>query len=163
MKKTIVIVVILLALLLVGLPVITRCTNCGGNSAALAYTAQVATYVSMAIENRQTEAPTAFSSLVPPSSWPEVFQFGWGVKSYWVRKDITPSETGPIVVCAQCFGNVPQPTVWNLYRRNPSFAAGFLRARSRLLHMTEYNSLDFNEYHFVKEEDVSNQQVHRTQ
>jgi hypothetical protein len=145
----------LVVILLVALPVMSRSTNCGGNSAALSYTQGVALTVIMALDEREGEAPTAFDSLVPPPTWSQVFGFGWGVKSYWVRKDIAPSETGPIVVCAQCFGNVPQPTLWNLYHRNPAFAAAFLRGRTRLLGMDEYNSLDFHKYQYVTKDDVS--------
>ena len=145
----------LVVILLVALPIMSRSTNCGGNSAALTYTHELALTVVMALDERRGEDPTAFDLLVPPSTWQQVFRFGWGVKSYWVRKDIAPSETGPIVVCAQCFGNVPQPTLRNLYHRNPAFAAAFLRGRPRLLGMDEYNSLDFHRYQYVTRDDAS--------
>ena len=152
-----IVVGIVAALLLILLPAVTRQTNCGGNSAALSYTAELASYVSMALVERRTNAAVPFVSLVAPATWHEVFRFGWGVKSYWIRKDITLSETGPIVICAQCFGNVPQPSIWNLYHRNPSFAAGFLGGHSRLLNMAEYNSVDFSGFTYVTEQDVSKQ------
>lgn len=162
MKKVIAVPSLFLLFLMLALLMMSRSTNCGGNSAALAYTHHIAQYARMAIDQRQNDSQTSFESLVPVSSWPEVFRFGWGVKSYWVRKEIEPSQLEPVVVCAQCFGNVPQPTIWNFYRRNPRFAAGFLNNRSKLLDMAEYNSLDFNKYTFIKEEDISNQTFQRT-
>lgn len=157
-KQEWIVVGITAALLLLVLP-ISRWSNCGGNTVAVAYTSQVAMCMKMAINERQTDAPATFDSLIPPSSWPEVFQFGCGVKSYWVLKNITPLESGPVIICAQFFDNVPQPTIWNLYRRNSAFAAGFLREHARLLDETEYNSLDFNKYFLVTKEDVSSQQL----
>ncbi len=157
MKKTIPIVAVVLIILAVILLGMDQSTNCGRNSAALSYTGKVSSCVRATLMERELDGPAPFASLVPSTSWSEVFRFGWGVKSYWVKKEITSSDSSPIVICAQYFDNVPQPTLWNLYRRNPSFAAGFLLTRSRLLDRTEYNSIDFNQYFFLRKEDISKQ------
>ena len=149
----IVIVVCLIAVIL--LPLISASTNCGGNSAALSYTFNVAIDVNLALKERHKESdPIAFLTLIPPESWKKVFKFGWGVRSYWVRKEIDPSGTEPIIICAQYFDNIPRPKLWNLYKRTPRFAAGFLFEPSRLLEIREYNALNFNEYQYISKEDI---------
>jgi len=157
MKKTTILIVLVLGLLVawVSISFVITKTNCGGNSAALVYTGETAAFIGMELEGNAHTSHAMFVDLVPPSVWHSAFNFGWGVKSYWVLKKIDSSETGPVVICAQCFENVPKPTIWNLYRKSPAFAAGFLRGRARLLEMQEFNSLDLHRYEYVTEKDVA--------
>lgn len=137
------------------LPFLEKSSNCGGNSAALSYTNNVSLCVIIALKERSKESGAIhFSELIPPESWNKVFRFGWGVKSYWVRRSIDSSDRAPVIICAQCFDNVPEPKPWNFYKRTPRFAAGFLHEPSRLLEMREYNALNFHEYRYIREIDV---------
>ena len=158
MKKAVILSLIVFALLIVvgAVQFITQRSNCGGNSAALAGTARSAELIRMALLEPDHGRRPTFKEIVPSGSWKDVFAFGWGVKSYWVLKELDSSETRPVIICAQCFGNVPQPTIWNLHRSNPAFAAGFLNGENRLLSIPEFNSIDFHLYQYVTEMDVAN-------
>lgn len=97
--------------LLTFVPLFTRTTNCGGNSAALTYTSRVAGQ--LLIRNMETpmRQPVAFEDLVPREEWSEFFQFGWRMESYWVRGIWEPESADPIILCAQEFSNIPQSSL----------------------------------------------------
>ena len=158
MKKSVILVLALGTLLIVGSAVnfVTTRSNCGGNSAALAYTGRSAELIRMALMEHPPGRYQTFRGIVLQSTLNDVFDFGWGVDSYWVLKEFDSSETRPVVICAQCFDNVPQPTNWNLHRRNPAFAAGYLHGDSRLLTIQEFNSIDFHSYEYITKMDVAN-------
>ncbi len=156
MKKWGILAFVIVTFLIVGFAIsLTISTsNCGGNSAALTYTSGAAAQISMALDETPKPGGQTLREIVPPDSWNAVFRFGWGVQSYWVLKKIEASESGPVIICAQCFGNVPQPAVWNLYRGNPAFAAGYLNAKAGLLTIHEFNSIDLHRYEYISKTDV---------
>ena len=140
--------------MLLTVPLMFQPTNCGGNSAALSYVGPIQWEISHALRMRSSQEAAAIEALIPASEWEQVFHFGWGVDTWWVRKIISPEESGPVVVCPKPFSNVPQPVLMNLYRKNPAHAAGFLHGRPRLISLEEFRALNPDDFLVVEKHEA---------
>ena len=68
--------------------------------------------------------------------------------SYWVRTN-SFSETNQkqiVIFCDNIYDNVPQPTIWNLYHRNPAHAVGFSDGTAGLISPSEFTQIDRNAF-----------------
>lgn len=53
---------------------------------------------------------------------------------------------GPIIICTHEYDNVPQPTIRNLYKKNPAHAVGEIGKGGYLITPSEYNKIDKTNY-----------------
>lgn len=134
---------------LIGFPLLARPSNCGGNTAALYNCKQILTYARM-FGDTNTFPPDA--NQMPPEERDEFFKLGknhWtGVAQYWVRTNGWDSRnhTQIVVFCEKAFGNVPQPTLGNLYTRNPAHAVGFANGTAGLISPGAFAQIDKNDF-----------------
>jgi len=155
MNKVILPIAVTLFVSMIVYPLLTRVSNCGGNSAALAYVGGFSRMLFLDIHDQNIESPIPFTTVIPREKWSQnYFSFGWGVESYWVRKVVDPGSPDPVIVCAQEFGNVPRPGIGNFYKRNPGHAAGYLNGKSRIISPAEYEALNLDAYFLVKKSDL---------
>jgi len=75
---------------------------------------------------------------------------GWGSapENYLLKKKIAsfPGGSGIVAVCNLEFANVPQPTIWNGYRRTPGHAALFADGTTKVISAAEFAALDFKQF-----------------
>ena len=75
---------------------------------------------------------------------------GWGSapENYLLKKQIAsfPGGSGIVAVCNLEFGNVPQPTVWNGYRRTPGHAALLADGTTKVISPAEFAALDLKQF-----------------
>jgi len=76
-------------------------------------------------------------------------------KSHWVsgadffvRTNLAIPSNGRavVIICEKPFDNVPQPTIWNFYRKNPAHAAGYSDGSKGLISPAEFALLDLAEF-----------------
>lgn len=143
------------AILIVGAVVllfpIGRTSNCGGNSAALSATRQIAMSCHVSLHESNENEILKIEDWLAASENRAVLDFGWGVRSFWLKNRIKKDDEFPIAVCGQMFSNVPQPTLWNLFRKNPGFAASYIDGTTKILTIEEFNDFDFTEYTYINE------------
>lgn len=117
-------------------------SNCGGNSAALA---DCRSYARLAI-NPESDTSLPFAHL-DRALVAQALSNRWGRKTFHVR--IAASSAGTrtvVVVCDRLFNNVPQPTVWNLFRKTPRHAVGYSDGSIGLIDDQAYWNLDFGNF-----------------
>ena len=146
-KTAIVIGLILLVGMLVAmiLPLLTSASNCGGNSYALVACANYVTITHMAVDDGESdisklgEVEKSDAAKLAKSSWISDADF-------LVRTNFTSTNTSRMVaiVCEESFGNVPQPTLRNFYRKNPAHAVGYSDGSTSLISPVEFKALDLN-------------------
>lgn len=133
------------AFLLLGMlvPLVGTHSNCGGNSAAQAQCRLIAIRVGLEV------GEGAFQ----PQDWSqygrtEVARLSlkhWTPKAtYYVRTNLTTraADKTVVAVCDTHYENVPQATIWNLYRKNPAHAVAYLDGSIGLLTLGEFSNLD---------------------
>lgn len=124
-------------------PLVGTHSNCGGNSAAQAQCGLIA------IRAKLEASEGAFQ----PQHWSqygrdEVARLSlkhWTPKAtYYVRTNLTTraADKTVVAVCDTQYENVPQPTIWNLYRKNPAHAVAYLDGSKGLLTLGEFSKLD---------------------
>lgn len=142
------------ALVCVGLPVLTgaivlpafvTASNCGGNSAALSSCRHILIMNELAggtnggVFDLERLEPAEQTILLASAAnhWTP----GAG---YWLQTNGLGNASGKqiAVVCDRAYDNVPQPTIWNLYRRNAAHAVGYSDGTTGLITPAEYNRLD---------------------
>ena len=156
MKKPFLVIVLSLAVG-AGLLTVRKTSNCGGNSAALNNTRQIAITCRMMLYERKSSDSLTVDEILSDKEMDDVISYGWGVKLYWIKDEMNKEEDQPVVVCGQSFGNVPQPTIWNLYRKNPGFAVAYLDGRARVMNVAEFNDFDFSGYTYIHENNSTSQ------
>jgi hypothetical protein len=72
---------------------------------------------------------------------------GWGMSGadFLVRSSFVlgnSSNRGIVIVCERQFGNVPQPTIWNLYHQNPAHAVGYSDGTAGLISPEQFSNLN---------------------
>lgn len=129
------------------LPLLAGSSNCGGNSAAQAQCRLIA--IRAKVE--------ASEGLFQPQQWSEYGKKEAGRLSlrhwtpeatYLVRTNLTanaPAKT-VVTVCDTKFENVPKPTIWNLYRKNPAHAVAYFDETMGLLTSEEFSKLDLTNF-----------------
>jgi hypothetical protein len=137
------------------LPAFNTKTNCGGNSAALTYTKSIA--LAAAIYGREIAGESNViqaEAMLDDFDFRSSCSFGWGVRSFWLKKEIDREEKEPTVICAQIFSNVPQPALRNFYAKNPGFAPAYSDGTTKILTPPEFNRIDLATYCLIQEVDL---------
>jgi len=123
-----------------------RVSNCGGNSAARTYCQNIALDAD-AIGSDAGNDIFDYKKLPrqQQNEFTEVDRFWTPDAKYLLRTGPVPVGHGTheiIVVCDTPFGNVPQPTFWNLHYRTLRHAAGYSNGSVGWLTPTEFAQLD---------------------
>jgi hypothetical protein len=75
---------------------------------------------------------------------------GWGSapENYLLKKQIDefPGGSRIVAVCNLEFANVPQPTIWNGYRRTPGHAALLADGTTKVISPAEFAALDLKQF-----------------
>jgi hypothetical protein len=137
----------------------SQSSNCGGNSAALHvcsfYPLTLLMQMSeQGLNSRDSETPNTLTSDLTSADLAQVFESMNGSAEYSIRNPDSRFPAGDrevVIVCDVEFGNVPQPTMWNLYRRSPAYAIGFANGTSELITPAEYGRLDRSNFITVRE------------
>jgi len=149
MKKKAVIIfcglLVVAGLAAIALPLLARPSNCGGNSTALTACGSFSILARLAAIDGKAEFN--FSDL---DELDRIELAHWATNhwlcgaEFFVRTNftITSARRVVIIVCAEPFSNVPQPTIWNLYRENPAHAVGYSDGSKGLISPVEYAALD---------------------
>lgn len=132
----------------------SQTSNCGGNTAALSVCGNYPRYLfaGMAERNVPLDAgltPNALTSELDAEQLADIFRSLSATASYSIRNPdapFDPTDREVVIVCDQEFGNVPQPCVWNLYRRSPAHAVGYSDGSTELISAAEYRELDLLDF-----------------
>jgi hypothetical protein len=150
-KIIIALTVLLFALIAAGmlLPALAKTTNCGRNSAVLSVcnTCGMELYLASDDLGRRYDITQLSDSCkielakLASNHWISEAKF-------FVRTNITLNDTQKLiwVVCDTPFENVPQPTIWNGYRKNPAHAVGFSDGTTGLIKPAEFKKLNLAEF-----------------
>ena len=127
------------------LPALAPPSNCGGNSHSLSVCRQYALAARLLELDGKNEfrfddleeTDRMWVAKLAKSSRTEG-------KDFLVSTNFAIPQTGRVlvIVCEQAFDNVPQPAIWNLYRRNPAHAVGYSDGNCGLISPVEYAALD---------------------
>jgi hypothetical protein len=130
------------------LPALAPPSRCGGNSAALNKCRNYGLVVRMqAEESGGSFDPSALSDWAH-TDMKHLADNRWiGNATILVRKARLKPQQGSktiIAVCDMAFDNVPQPTIWNLYRRTPAHAVTYSDGSAGLISPVEFGRLDLS-------------------
>lgn len=127
------------------LPLFARSSNCGGNSAAQAACRTIFIYNELAVDTNAGNFDLAQLDAVDRTNLFETATSHWTPNAgYWLRTN-RPREVASkyvVVVCDIAYSNVPQPTVWNLYRETPAHAVAYSDGKVGLISPAEFKKLD---------------------
>jgi|GEM_PF-3891491 len=130
---------------------VSQTSNCGGNSAALSSTSNVGRSIFASQFDGHDAITNTALDFLRDNFLRDCFSFGWGVESYWLKKDIPWDEEDPVVICAQQFSNVPRPSLKTFFMKNPAHAAWSFPKGGFLLTPEEVGRIDLSEYVRVDE------------
>jgi hypothetical protein len=142
---TLVCVGVLALIAVVFLPALALSSNCGGNSFALAACKEILLYEQQAKDS--TNGPLNLDRL-GDADRSQLFQFvtsHWTTGAgYWFRTNHTDNlpPRHIVAVCDTVYANVPPPTLWNHYRKNPAHAVGYSDGTVGLISPAEFGGLD---------------------
>ena len=130
------------------LPVLTKsASNCGGNSYALAACKDYVMRASLASGKGGREfsiASLGIADREEVARWAKNHWIG-GADFLILTNEVSMRGTQSVlIVCDQPFGNIPQPTVWNLYHKNPAHAVGYSDGSTGLISPLEFAALDLH-------------------
>jgi hypothetical protein len=143
--------IIVLATVLTGvfLPAISTPSNCGGNSAALSVCRMCALTVRMGFDGGQG----TFDIHNPPeankSELINICSNHWIPDANFLIKtnvSLDAEHKTVIIVCDHRYSNVPQPTFWNDYRKNPAHAVGYSDGSTGLITPKQFSELNLAEF-----------------
>ena len=128
------------------LTVLTPQTNCGGNSAALSACHNYALAAQIASAENHSQFDTG---KIDKQALSELARENWGMtRSDFVVKtnSVLRNRAKPeiVILCTKQFENVPQPTIWNFYHKNPAHAVGYSDGKTGLISPTEFTNLNLN-------------------
>lgn len=134
----------------VALAISTQSSNCGGNSSALSVCDRFSIHLVMRMveeteELQETATPNELTSNLSSDEISDLFLSLSGTATYSIRHPDSTFRAGDrdvVIICDVEFDNVPQPTIWNLYRRTPSHAVGYADGSSALITPAQYRKLD---------------------
>ncbi len=132
----------------------SQASNCGGNTAALSVCGSYPLTLFAGVADRGVSldaglTPNALTSELDAEQLADIFRSLNATASYSIRNPdapFDPTDREVVIVCEQAFDNVPQPTVWNLYRRSPAHAVGYSDGSTELLSAAEYRDLDLSDF-----------------
>jgi hypothetical protein len=145
--KIIIVLAMGMVVALIGMVPLTRPTNCGGNSAALAVCQMCSAVLGMASDGKGEKFNIHSLS---PSETADMVRYAndhWisGSKIF-VRTNIiwnsNPKQI--VIICGHAYSNVPQPTIWNWYRKIPAHAVAYSDGSTGLITPKQYNELDLS-------------------
>jgi len=121
-------------------------SNCGGNSAAQSVCSSVAIAAKMLADDRSDtfkfdglndEQMNSLRDAASGRHWTPNAK-------YLVRKEWVSSTNSHeiVVICDVAYGNIPQPSFWNLHRRTLRHAAGYSDGKSALLTPAQFKDLN---------------------
>jgi len=130
--------------------VLYNSSNCGGNSSALSSCKQAV--ISARIEAEDNNGVFNYNSLSAEAQK----EFVKATHSHWnptakflIRRGATDirKKAGEIfVLCDTAYGNVPQPTFWNLHRQNMAHAVGYADGTTSLISPEQFAALDKSQF-----------------
>lgn len=127
------------------LPAFAPASNCGGNSYANAACKQILIYEEWARATNSLMFDIARLDAVDRTNLFRVVTSHWtSGAGYWLRTNGFSDRAAKqvVVVCDTVCDNVPQPTIWNLYRRNPAHAVGYSDGTRGLISPSDFKALD---------------------
>lgn len=145
-----------------GLPWFPKTTNCGGNTAALSRCKMIHAQVQFSASEQGYEGISAFQSW-PSPALKELVQLGryhWtGEAHYLIKREIKFPLEGDsmLALCDTSFDNVPQPTIYNGYKRTPRYAAALANGKVKLITPEEFAKIDRSL--FVKASELAEAEV----
>lgn len=153
-RKKIITTVLVGMLALIGVGAIVpflfaRASNCGGNSAALVNCKQILLTAQLFEATNSLFLAAVQMRSIEREQFLKLGANSWtGDARYWVRTNglNLTSPTQIVVFCDQMFANVPQPTLWNLFRHNPAHAIGFADGTTGLMTPEAYARLDKTDF-----------------
>src|SRR6266404_1480777 len=126
--------------------VLYNSSNCGGNSSALSKCKMV--LLSARIEAQDNHGVFDYNSLSAEAQQ----EFFKGTQSHWnptakflIRRGATDTRKKDreiFVICDTAYGNVPQPTFWNLHRQNIAHAVGYADGTTALISPEQFAALN---------------------
>jgi hypothetical protein len=120
---------------------LARSSNCGGNSAALSNCKKILIYAEMFGVTNSFLPDANLMGAAERDQFLALAMNHWTHEvQYWVQTNAVPfrSCTQVVVFCEQAFDNVPQPTLFNLYKRTPAHAVGFADGSTRLISPVDF-------------------------
>ncbi len=129
------------------LPALISPTNCGGNSYALYACKKFTLLTRLATKDGQFDI-SKFGT-ADRSTASKLTKSHWILRAdFLVRTNFTnPSPSRLVVIaCERPFENVPQPALWNLYRKNPAHAVGYSDGNTGLISPAEFMALDLSSF-----------------
>lgn len=130
--------------------VLYNSSNCGGNSSALSICKMLV--LSAHIEAEDSHGVFDYNSLSTEAQ----MEFVKATYSHWnptakflIRRgatDIRKKDREIFVICDTAYGNVPQPTFWNLHRQNIAHAVGYADGTTALIPPEKYTALDKSQF-----------------
>jgi len=130
--------------------VLYNSSNCGGNSSAL-YKCGIAVLLAR-IEAEDNDGVFNYNSLSTEAQQ----EFVKWTQSHWnptarflIRRgptDIQKKDREIFVICDTPYGNVPQPTFWNLHHQNIAHAVEFTDGTTALISPEQFAALDKSEF-----------------
>jgi len=130
--------------------VLYNSSNCGGNSSALSKCKMVVLLARIEAERNHSN----FDYISLPAAAQQ--EFVKGTQSHWnpnarflIRRgatDLQKKGREIFVICDTAYGNVPQPTFWNLHHQNIAHAVGYIDGTTALITPKEYASLDKSQF-----------------
>ena len=147
--KAALIIGLLLTLTFSFLPMLARTSNCGGNSAALSRCGSYSLTVAWKMEESSGDFKTGDLTDEERKEVLRLADNHWNPGSHLLLKRIVREKGDPkqiVVVCDKAYNNVPQPTVWNLYSKNPAHAVGYADRTTGLITPKQFRELDFKEF-----------------
>ena len=130
--------------------VLYNTSNCGGNSSALSKCKLVA--LSARIEAEDNHGVFDYNSLSAEAQqeFVKATQSNWiPTARFLIRRGATEmrqKDREILVICDTAYGNVPQPTFWNLHRQNMAHAVGYADGTTALISPQQFAALDKSEF-----------------
>ncbi len=124
-------------------------SNCGGNSASLSRCSSLGGSLRLWFADHPDGFDTSRHGWAELEMQPSQFT-GWGSapENYQLKRQISsfPGGSGIVGVCNISFDNVPQPTIWNGYRRTPGHAALLADGTTKVISPAEFAALDLKQF-----------------
>lgn len=132
-------------------------SSCSGNSVALSEAGQIARACAVNIYlSRRHPVPLRIEDALKDKSIRDILtNAAPDIKAFWIKNEILGDKDELVVICGECFGDIPQPTIWKLYRKTPGFAAAYLDGRARVISPYDFGEIDFSEYTYVRTCDLN--------
>lgn len=148
---------------MLGLPLLSKTTNCGGNTAAWSNCRTIYSQLSLIDKGHQSFSVPD----LPKEDRLELARFGsyhWtGEAHYLVKRQVrlAPDSEEVIALCDTSFDNMPQPTIFNGYKRTTRYAVALANGKVKLFTPEEFSRIDRSQFikasELVKTEEVAKQ------